>query len=106
MITRLKRTLPEEFLKNARMGISTQQERFSDEALIALHKKLPMLNLAPMPNYFSIDKVLNDWQEFETVEKAESYCGIKMMYIPDLIIRLKTGVLVKPYKIWGNKDDR
>jgi hypothetical protein len=64
-----------------RGGLSNLQERFSDEALMALYEKIPMLHVAPMGNYLSVDKILKDWQEFDTVRAAEIYCGIKMIYI-------------------------
>ena len=100
MITKLKRVPPDEFLKSVRTGLSNLQERFSDDALMALYEKIPMLHVAPMGNYLSVDKILKDWQEFDTVRAAERYCGIKMMYISDLRILLKTGVVVKPYEIY------
>jgi hypothetical protein len=100
MITKLKRVPPDEFLKCVRSGLSNLQERFSDEALMALYEKIPMLHVTPMGNYLSVDKILKDWQEFDTVREAEAYCGIKMMYLADSRILLKTGVVVKPYEIW------
>jgi hypothetical protein len=47
-----------------------------------------------MPSYLMVDTILKDWQEFDTVEAAETYCNIKMIYVPALMLRLKTGVLV------------
>jgi hypothetical protein len=100
MITKLKRVPPDEFLKSVRTSISVLQERFTDEALLALYEKIAQLHIAPMPNYLMVDTILKDWQEFDTVEAAETYCNIKMIYVPALRIRLKTGVLVQSYMIW------
>ena len=100
MITKLKRVPPDEFLKSVRTSISVLQERFTDEALLALYEKIAQLHIAPMPNYLMVDTILKDWQEFDTVEAAETYCNIKMMHIPALMVRLKTGVLVQSYMIW------
>ena len=84
-----------EFVNRIRTSESTLEEVFSDKGLIALHGSLYSFYRELITKDFDVDSLLMVWEEFDSVESAESHTCINMELIPDLIIKFEGGVLVQ-----------